>query len=150
MAKITKSTKNSNTKVSKEKVVKKGSKEKVVKKTKKAKKEVVELKPIKEAFTKSELINYLAEETEMEPKAVKKVMASLEETVLRSLHHKGVGEFTIPGLVKLITRKVPARKAGALVRNPATGEMMKGKAKPASVRVKARTLSKVKKAALPA
>ena len=47
----------------------------------------------------------------------------------------------LPGLLKVNLRKVPARKAGALVRNPATGEMVKAAAKPASVRVKIRALS---------
>ncbi len=46
-------------------------------------------------------------------------------------------------------RKVPARRAGTLVRNPATGEMIKGAAKPASVRVRIRALSKLKRAATP-
>jgi hypothetical protein len=36
---------------------------------------------------------------------------------------------TFPGLFKITLRKVPARKAGTLIRNPATGEMMKGAAK---------------------
>ncbi|MFH1158364.1 MAG: hypothetical protein V1721_05710, partial [Pseudomonadota bacterium] len=44
--------------------------------------------------------------------------------------------------------RLPARKAGTLIRNPATGEMMKGAAKPASVRVKIRPLKKLKTAAL--
>ena len=44
-------------------------------------------------------------------------------------------------------RKVPARRAGTLVRNPVTGEMVKAAAKPASVRVKIRALSKLKTAA---
>ena len=35
-----------------------------------------------------------------------------------------------------------------MIRNPATGEMMAGAAKPASVRVKIRALSKLKTAAL--
>ena len=37
---------------------------------------------------------------------------------------------------KVGLRKVPARRAATLVRNPATGEMVKAAAKPASVRVK--------------
>jgi hypothetical protein len=49
--------------------------------------------------------------------------------------------------LKVNLRKVAARKAGTLVRNPATGEMIKGAAKPASVRVKIRALSKLKQAA---
>jgi hypothetical protein len=53
----------------------------------------------------------------------------------------------LPGVLKITLRKVPARKAGTLIRNPATGEMMKGAAKPASMRVKIRALSKLKGAA---
>ena len=53
----------------------------------------------------------------------------------------------MPGLLKVTLRKVPARRAGTLVRNPATGEMLKAAAKPASMRVKIRALSKLKTAA---
>jgi hypothetical protein len=68
--------------------------------------------------------------------------------MLGSIHPKGLGEFTLPGLLKVTLRKVPARKAGTLVRNPATGEMQPAAAKPASVRVKIRALSKLKGAAI--
>ena len=73
---------------------------------------------------------------------------SIENAFLGSVHPRGLGEFTLPGLLKVNLRKVPARKAGTLVRNPATGEMIKGAAKPASVRVKIRALSKLKAAAV--
>ena len=75
------------------------------------------------------------------------VFATLESVLLGSVHPRGVGEFTLPGLLKVTLRKVPARRAGTLVRNPATGEMVKGAAKPASMRVKIRALSKLKTAA---
>jgi hypothetical protein len=68
--------------------------------------------------------------------------------MLGLVHPRGVGEFTLPGLFKIILRKVPARKAGTLNRKPATGEMIKGAAKSASVRVKIRALSKLKGAAI--
>jgi len=58
------------------------------------------------------------------------VFATLEGVFLGSVHPRGVGEFTLPGLLKVSLRKVPARKAGTLIRNPATGEMMKGAANP--------------------
>lgn len=121
---------------------------KVVKKPVKKVKEVIKLKPIKETMSKTELQNYLSEQTEVDTKSVKLILASLEDTILRSMSPGGAGEFTLPGIAKFLTKKVAARKAGVLVRNPATGEMMKGKAKPASVRVKIRSLSKVKKAAI--
>ena len=103
---------------------------------------------IKETLTKSTLINLIAEENDIPRKTAIGVLNSLESVMLGSVHPCGVGEFTLPGLCKITLRKVPARKAGTLIRNPATGEMMKGAAKPASVRVKIRALSKLKGAAI--
>jgi Bacterial DNA-binding protein len=105
------------------------------------------IKPIKQSLTKSALINLLAEENDIPRKTAAGVYATLENLFLGSIHPRGVGEFALPGLLKVGLRKVPARRAGTLVRNPATGEMIKGAAKPASVRVKIRALSKLKTAA---
>lgn len=105
--------------------------------------------PVKETFSKSGIINLIAEQNDLPRKTAAAVYATLENAFLGSVHPKGVGEFTLPGLLKVNLRKVPARKAGTLVRNPATGEMVKGAAKPASVRVKIRALSKLKNAAAP-
>jgi nucleoid DNA-binding protein len=105
------------------------------------------VKPFKQAMTKSALINLIAEENEIPRKTAVGVYATLESVFLGSVHPRGLGEFTLPGLLKVNLRKVPARKAGTLVRNPATGEMIKAAAKPASVRVKIRALSKLKAAA---
>jgi nucleoid DNA-binding protein len=102
---------------------------------------------IKQTLTKSGLIDLIAEQNEIPRKTAIGVFNTLESVMLGSIHPRGVGEFTLPGLLKIILRKVPARKAGTLIRNPATGEMMKGAAKPASVRVKIRALSKLKGAA---
>ncbi len=97
------------------------------------------VKPVKQALTKSALINLIAEENEISRKTAVGVYATLENAFLGSVHPRG--------LLKVNLRKVAARKAGTLVRNPATGEMIKGAAKPASVRVKIRALSKLKQAA---
>jgi nucleoid DNA-binding protein len=118
-------------------------------KSTRAKPEAASIRPVKEAMTKAALINFLAEQNELPRKTAAAVYATLESVMLGSLHPKGVGEFTLPGLFKVTLRKVPARRAGTLVRNPATGEMIKGAAKPASVRVKIRALSKLKSAATP-
>ena len=112
-----------------------------------SKAEPAAIRPIKETFTKSALINRIAEENDIPRKTAVGVYATLENVFLGSVHPRGVGEFTLPGLLKATLRKVPARKAGTLVRNPATGEMVKAAAKPASVRVKIRPLSKLKSAA---
>ena len=105
------------------------------------------IKPIKETLTKSALIGKIAEENEVSRKVATGMFDTLVETMAGSVHPRGVGEFTLPGFLKVTLRKVPARRAGTLVRNPATGEMIKAKAKPASVRVKVRALSKLKDAA---
>jgi nucleoid DNA-binding protein len=106
------------------------------------------IRPIKETLTKSALINLVAEQNDLPRKTAASVYATLEGVFLGSVHPRGVGEFTLPGLLKVSLRKVPARKAGTLVRNPATGQMVKGAAKPASVRVSIRALSKLKTAAV--
>jgi nucleoid DNA-binding protein len=121
--------------------------EKVVAKKKTGKTET-SIRVVKDTLTKSALINLLAEENDIPRKTAIGVLNSLESVMLGSVHPRGVGEFTLPGLCKITLRKVPARKAGTLVRNPATGEMIKGAAKPASVRVRIRALSKLKSAAI--
>ena len=118
-----------------------------VSKSKTTKRETVPVRPVKESFTKSALINLIAEQNEIPRKTAVGVFATLESVLLGSVHPRGVGEFTLPGLLKVTLRKVPARRAGTLVRNPATGEMVKGAANPASMRVKIRALSKLKTAA---
>lgn len=105
------------------------------------------IRPVKAKLTKSALVSAIAEKTELSRKQVSEVLAELEGAMLGSVHPNGIGEFMLPGLLKVTLRKVPARKAGTLIRNPATGEMMKAAAKPASVRVKVRALAKLKSAA---
>lgn len=105
------------------------------------------LRPVKERLTKSALLKTLAEENDITRAQAAGVLSTLENLMLGSVHPNGVGEFMLPGLMKITLRKVPARKAGTMIRNPATGEMMKATAKPASVRVKVRALSKLKDAA---
>jgi nucleoid DNA-binding protein len=106
------------------------------------------LRPVKDTLSKSALIGRMAEENGITRAQAAGVFASLENAMLGSIHPKGAGMFILPGLMKVTLRKVPARKAGTLVRNPGTGEMMKAAAKPASVRVKVRPLKKLKSAAL--
>ena len=106
------------------------------------------IKPVKEALTKSALVNLIAEENGLTRQVAKGVLETIENVMMGSIHPRGVGDFTLPGLLKISLRKVPARKAGTMIRNPSTGEMVPGAAKPASVRVKIRPLAKLKTAAL--
>ncbi|MFZ4125413.1 MAG: HU family DNA-binding protein [Rickettsiales bacterium] len=117
------------------------------KKAKSAPKAAAPIRPVKNRLTKSALQSLIAERTGLTRKQVGEVLGELEGAMLGSVHPNGVGEFMFPGLFKVALRKVPARKAGTLIRNPATGEMMKAAAKPASVRVKIRALAKLKTAA---
>lgn len=104
------------------------------------------LKPIKTAFNKTSLIAHLAEQAGHEPKAAKAFMAALEATVLASIHKKGLGEFTLPGLLKITAQQVPAKKK-RMGKDPFTGVERMFAAKPASVKVKTRALKKLKDAA---
>lgn len=105
------------------------------------------IKPIKETFTKTGLVAHLADQTGVEPKAVKAVLAALESAVLGSVNKKGTGEFTLPGLLKVGVQKVPARPKRKGI-NPFTKEEQVFAAKPASVRIKVRALKKLRDAAL--
>ena len=105
------------------------------------------VRPVRETLTKSKLLNLIAEKNEISRKQAGEVLATLESVMLGSVHPNGAGQFVWPGLLKVTLRKIPARKAGTLIRNPSTGQMVPAAAKPASVRVKVRALSKLKKAA---
>lgn len=104
-------------------------------------------KPVKATFTKPSLITHLIEQSGVESKQVKAVVAALEQTILGAINKKGAGEFTLPGLLKVSTQKVAAKKK-RMGKNPFTGEMQEFAAKPATIRVKVRALKKLKDAAL--
>ena len=111
-----------------------------------AKKPVVALKPLKTAFNKTALIAHVAEQAGVEPKATKAVLAALEATILASMHKKGLGGFTLPGLLKVAVVNVPAKKK-RMGKDPFTGVERMFAAKPASVKIKTRALKKLKDAA---
>jgi hypothetical protein len=104
-------------------------------------------KPIKTAFNKSSLVAHLAEMAAVEVKAVKAVIASLEATIMASLNKKGLGAFTLPGLLKINVINVPAKKKRTGI-DPFTKQERVFAAKPATVKVKTRALKKLKDAAL--
>lgn len=104
-------------------------------------------RPLKDTFNKSSLVAHLVAQTQLEAKAVKSVLAHLENTIVSALHKKGAGEFTLPGLLKVTAQQVPAKKK-RFGKDPFTGEERWFPAKPASVKVKVRPLKKLKDAAL--
>ncbi|MCS7305355.1 MAG: HU family DNA-binding protein [Thermoguttaceae bacterium] len=92
--------------------------------------------------TKSQIIGNIAEATQLTRKQVTAVLDALTEEIRKAL--KGPGIFTLPGLVKIVKKKVPAQKARKGVRNPFTGEIRDIPAKPATVRVRVRPLKALK------
>ena len=74
-------------------------------------------------MTKTQVIRYMAEQMEVPPKQVAGFFNLLLETATSQT--KKLGEFTIPGLGKL----VKAQRAARIGRNPATGETINIKAK---------------------
>ena len=108
---------------------------------------VATIKPIKTVFNKTTLMAHLVEQSGVEPKATKAMLAALESAILGSVHKKGSGEFTLPGLMKIGLQQVPAKKK-RFGKDPFTGEERWFPAKPASVKIKTRALKKLKDATL--
>ncbi len=101
--------------------------------------------PIADAMNKTNLINELAENTELTTKQVKAVLDELTVTIERHLVDGGAGMFTLPGLLKISTVVKPARPAQTGVANPfKPGELMDVAAKPASTKVKVTPLKRLK------
>lgn len=103
----------------------------------------------KKPFTKSEILNALAEETGLARKDVSNLLDGLAKIIEQHVRKRGPGQFTLPGLLKIKTVKVPARKAQKGVPNPfRPGETMDVAARPASSKVKVLALKKLKEMAL--
>ena len=103
-------------------------------------------KPIKEALTKSGLIAHIADVSEVSAKDVRAVLAALEGAMSASVSKKGVGQFTLPGMMKITASKVPAKPKRKGI-NPFTKEEVWFAAKPASIKLKVRPLKRLKDAA---
>ena len=99
----------------------------------------------KKAPSKTEVLNNVAEATGLSKKEVGAVMDALSEEIRKALGSRGPGMFSIPGLVKIEKKKVPARPARKGVPNPfKPGELMDVAAKPASTKIKVRALKNLK------
>ena len=100
---------------------------------------------VKKSMTKSEILNAISNETELPRKQVNAVLEALNGQISKSLGRRGPGVFTLPGLIKIEKKKIPARKARKNVPNPfRPGETMDIPAKPASTKVKVRPLKNLK------
>jgi len=101
---------------------------------------------VKEKYTKTQILNQIAENTELSRKQVQSVLDELTDVIEAHVKKRAVGEFALPGLLKITTVKKPAKKARKGI-NPFTGEETMFKAKPASIQVKIRPLKKLKEMA---
>lgn len=99
--------------------------------------------PITETMTKSQILNHISESTELSRKEVTAVIDELTNLIERHVKKKAVGEFKLPGLMKIKVVKKPAVKARKGI-NPFTGEEMMFKAKPARNVVKVLPLKALK------
>ncbi|HSG90014.1 MAG TPA: HU family DNA-binding protein [Pseudomonadales bacterium] len=103
---------------------------------------------VKEKMTKTAILNEIAGNTGLSRKQVSDVMSELETLIDRHVRKRAVGEFALPGLLKIKTVSKPAQKARKGVPNPfKPGETMDVPAKPASVRVRVTPLKKLKEMA---
>src|ERR1043166_1125509 len=94
-------------------------------------------------LTKSQLIEKIAESTELGKKDVKAVLESMVTVGHKELKKSGI--FLVPGFAKFVVIKKPATKARKGT-NPFTGEEMMFKAKPARKIVRARPVKAAKDA----
>jgi nucleoid DNA-binding protein len=98
---------------------------------------------IKEKYTKSQILADLSEKTGLTKREVGGVLDELSGLIERHIKKRSVGEFTLPGLLKITTVHKKAVKARKGI-NPFTGEETMFKAKPARTVVKVRPLKKLK------
>ncbi len=99
--------------------------------------------PIKDKLNKTQILDQIAESTELSRKQVSAVLEALTDVIEGHLKKNAVGEFVLPGLMKITTVRKPAVKAHKGI-NPFTKEEVMFKAKPASTAVKVRPLKGLK------
>lgn len=102
------------------------------------------LRSIANRQTKTQILQEIAEQTDLSRKQVADVFAELGKLIQRHMQRRGSGDFSIPETgVKIRRVKKPARKA-RMGRNPATGEAIKIAAKPATTVIKVSALKALK------
>lgn len=108
---------------------------------------VRKIKAIKEAYTKTAVLNQIADNTGLSRKEVSSVLDELKDIIEGHVKKNGVQNFTMPGLLKIKVIRKPATKARKGI-NPFTGEETVFKAKPARNVVKIQPLKALKDMAL--
>ena len=104
---------------------------------------------IQKKYTKTEILNEISQNTSVSKKEVAAVLDELAVLIERHIKKRAVGEFTLPGLLKIKSVVRPARPARKNVPNPfRPGELMDIPRKPATTRVKVLPLKKLKEFAV--
>jgi len=104
---------------------------------------------LKEKMAKAAILSEIAQNAGLTKKQVTTVFDELEIIIERHLKKRSVGEFILPGLLKIEVVKKPARKARKGVPNPfRPGEIMDIEAKPASTALRIKGLKRLKDMAL--
>ena len=96
-----------------------------------------------EKYSKTQILDEIAASTELSRRQVAAVLDGLTGVIELHINKRSVGEFVLPGLLKIITVRKPAVKARKGI-NPFTKEEVMFKAKPATTVVKVRPLKKLK------
>jgi len=123
---------------------KKSVKKKAAKKATKAVAVEKKIKAINKPYNQRQIVDHLMDETGLSRKEVRSVIDGLKDIIQGHIKPRGAGEFTYPGLLKIIRVVKPATKARP-GRNPFTGEDIIIKAKPKSKGVRVRPLAGLKK-----
>jgi nucleoid DNA-binding protein len=93
--------------------------------------------------TKSEILQGIAQKTELSRKQVASVFEALSDQIKNNVGKKGPGIFVVPGLMKITVIQKPATKARMGI-NPFTKQEVMFKAKPARKVIKVRPLKALK------
>ncbi len=108
----------------------------------------VEKKAPAKPLTKTQIVQEIAAQTNLTKKDVNNVFAALSGLIGKSLAKGGAGSFTLPGLVKIDKKVVPAQPARKHVENPfKKGEFRDVPAKPAHNKIRIKALKALKEMA---
>ena len=65
---------------------------------------------MKQKMTKSQIVASVADSTGLTKKQVSSVLDEMDTLIERSIKKRSIGEFTIPGMMKITTVKKPAKQ----------------------------------------
>ncbi len=94
-------------------------------------------------LTKQKLLQHLSKKTGLPKKVINSVFTELLNTIKDHINPSGPGKFTLPGILKITTKTIPAQKE-KMGLNPFTKKKMLFKAKPATRKIKIKALKNLK------